>query len=82
MRKCVTFILLCGVLGGCMIGPNYKKPSLSVPDTYRGLSREELELRQMASLGQEKWWEVFQDSKLQDLMHTALQQNNDVRIDD
>jgi len=27
-----------------------------------------------------KWWEVFQDRQLQDLIHTALQQNYDVRI--
>jgi multidrug efflux system outer membrane protein len=32
------------------------------------------------SLGDQKWWEVFQDQQLQDLIHTALQQNYDVRI--
>jgi multidrug efflux system outer membrane protein len=32
------------------------------------------------SLGDQKWWDVFQDKQLQDLIHTALQQNYDVRI--
>jgi multidrug efflux system outer membrane protein len=32
------------------------------------------------SLGDQKWWEVFRDKELQDLIHTALQQNYDVRI--
>jgi len=32
------------------------------------------------SLGDQKWWEVFQDKQLQDLIHTALLQNYDVRI--
>jgi multidrug efflux system outer membrane protein len=32
------------------------------------------------SLGDQKWWEVFQDSQLQDLIRTALRQNYDVRI--
>jgi len=32
------------------------------------------------SLGDQKWWEVFQDKRLQDLIQTALQQNYDVRI--
>ena len=32
------------------------------------------------SLGQEKWWEVFQDPELQNLIRTALQKNYDVRI--
>src|SRR6266581_4418157 len=32
------------------------------------------------SLGEQKWWEVFEDKQLQELIHTALQQNYDVRI--
>lgn len=34
----------------------------------------------VASLGDEKWWEVFQDKELQDLIRTALKDNYDVRI--
>jgi multidrug efflux system outer membrane protein len=33
-----------------------------------------------ASLGDEKWWEVFQDKELQGLIRTALKSNYDVRI--
>ncbi len=33
-----------------------------------------------ASLGDEKWWEVFQDQELQGLIRTALKNNYDVRI--
>jgi multidrug efflux system outer membrane protein len=32
------------------------------------------------SLGNEKWWDVYQDTVLAQLIHTALQQNYDVRI--
>jgi multidrug efflux system outer membrane protein len=32
------------------------------------------------SFGDQKWWEVFQDPQLQNLIRTALQQNYDVRI--
>jgi outer membrane protein, multidrug efflux system len=32
------------------------------------------------SLGDEKWWEVFDDPALQNLIRTALKQNYDVRI--
>ena len=32
------------------------------------------------SLGEEKWWEVFQDKQLQDLIRTALKSNYDVNI--
>src|ERR1700689_1075060 len=35
---------------------------------------------QIASFGEQKWWEVFQDEQLRKLIRTALQQNYDVRI--
>jgi multidrug efflux system outer membrane protein len=51
---------------------------------YRGSApqKEEQEPAQPAaeSLGDQKWWEVFQDKQLQSLIHTALEQNYDVRI--
>ena len=39
---------------------------------------DQRQLRQ--SLGDEKWWEVFQDNELQGLIRTALKNNYDVRI--
>jgi multidrug efflux system outer membrane protein len=32
------------------------------------------------SLGDQKWWEVFQDPQLRELIRTALKQNYDVRV--
>jgi len=70
----ITFILLCTLLAGCAIGPNYKKPTIDVPVKYRGAGHDE-------GIGNiQQWWEVFQDSQLRDLIHTSLQQNYDVRI--
>jgi multidrug efflux system outer membrane protein len=77
------FIALLGVAifgSGCTVGPNYKKPTIPVPGTYRGLPPEEAGKTDAASLGDQKWWEVFQDEQLRSLIRTALQQNYDVRI--
>ena len=63
---------------GCMMGPNYKRPTVSVPTGYRSAMPDQPAAA--ASLGNEKWWDVYQDSVLADLIHTALQQNYDVRI--
>jgi len=52
----------------------------NVPATYRGATPKEPQQPESESLGDQKWWEVFQDQQLQDLIHTALQQNYDVRI--
>jgi multidrug efflux system outer membrane protein len=47
---------------------------------YRGATPQEPAQPAAESLGDQKWWEVFQDKQLQDLIHSALQQNYDVRI--
>jgi multidrug efflux system outer membrane protein len=68
------------LISGCAVGPNYKRPSVDVPGTYRGTTPQEAQQPAAESLGDQKWWELFQDSQLQDLIRTALRQNYDVRI--
>jgi outer membrane protein, multidrug efflux system len=71
--------LACGLLlAGCMVGPNYRRPAIDAPGGYRGDSQSSIASAE--SLGNEKWWEVFQDPVLQQLIRTALEQNYDVRI--
>ena len=43
-------------------------------------SRQETAQSAEQSLGDQKWWDVFQDPELQQLIRTALKQNYDVRI--
>jgi multidrug efflux system outer membrane protein len=66
------------LLAGCTVGPNYKRPTVNVPTDYRGAMPAQPAT--VASLGNEKWWDVYQDPVLTQLIHTALQQNYDVRI--
>lgn len=73
----LTLMLLCF---GCTVGPEYKKPVASVPGTYRGLDPEHAAETEPLSLGDKKWWDVFQDEQLRSLIRTALQQNFDLRI--
>jgi len=75
-----TFCVLGLFLAGCTVGPNYKRPNTDAPTAYRGLTAEETASAATASLGEQKWWEVFQDEELQKLIRTALQQNYDARI--
>lgn len=76
----VAFFALGLFLTGCAVGPNYKRPNVDVPGAYRGPTGTEAVSASSASLGEQKWWEVFQDSQLQQLIRTALQQNYDARI--
>jgi multidrug efflux system outer membrane protein len=61
-----------------MVGPNYQRPAIDAPGDYRGNSQPSIAPAE--SLGNEKWWEVFQDPVLQQLIRTALEQNYDIRI--
>jgi outer membrane protein, multidrug efflux system len=69
--------LLAFVLAGCAVGPNYKRPAVDAPQKFRDAPSD---TSATASFGEEKWSDVFQDPQLQALVHTALQQNYDVRI--
>lgn len=80
MRRLIALSLIALQLSGCAVGPNYKRPSVNVPGTYRGAIPQEATQPAAESIGDQKWWEVFQDPQLQDLIRTALQQNYDVRI--
>jgi multidrug efflux system outer membrane protein len=77
MKK-LAFLPLFIVLAGCAVGPNYKRPAVNVPTDYRAAAPAQSDVA--ASLGNEKWFDVYQDPVLVQLIHTALQQNYDVRI--
>jgi multidrug efflux system outer membrane protein len=60
---------------GCAIGPNYKRPPINTPETFRGESKSSTN-----SFANLPWWQVFQDNTLQILIRTALTNNYDLRI--
>jgi outer membrane protein, multidrug efflux system len=70
------------LLAGCMVGPNYKRPSVSIPAAYRGAGTISTGAAQQGatSFGDLKWSNVFRDPVLQSLIQTALKQNYDLRI--
>src|SRR5580693_5738679 len=64
-------------LAGCTVGPNYKRPQIAVPQNFH--APEPLPEAQGASLADLKWFEVFRDPQLDDLIKVALVQNYDLR---
>jgi outer membrane protein, multidrug efflux system len=64
-------------LAGCTLGPNYKRPLVKTPDNFR--APDPLPAPQATSLADLKWWDVFRDEKLQDLIRAALAANYDLR---
>lgn len=78
-RARLPLFALLALLPACTLGPNYKRPPVSVPPSYRSAPPAS-DAQTAASLGAEQWAQVFQDPALQKLIRTALQQNYDVRI--
>ncbi len=75
-----SVILACLFLAGCTLGPNYRRPQTALPRAYPGQPANPSPHPDTASLGNEKWWNVFHDPVLQQLIRKALQQNYDIRI--
>jgi multidrug efflux system outer membrane protein len=77
VNRRILAALAAALLTGCTVGPNYQRPKISTPANFR--APEPLPVSQAASLADAKWFEVFSDDKLQELIRTALVQNYDLR---
>jgi outer membrane protein, multidrug efflux system len=78
-RGFVAAVLVLSI-SGCTVGPNYKRPDVDVPTTYRAAPVSDAAANPSPALGEAKWFDVFQDEQLQNLIRVALQQNFDLRI--
>ena len=75
--RAVAVLIAAGCATGCTVGPNYHRPAVQVPQSFR--APDPLPAPQAESLADLKWWEVFRDADLQQLVRTALEQNYDLR---
>ena len=65
------------LLAGCTVGPKYRKPVVQPPSTFRGAG-DAAATPDPDSLADLKWFEVFKDQQLQELVRTALVNNYDL----
>lgn len=69
-------LVAAGLLAGCAIGPDYQRPPVTPPETFRG----QMTPGETASLADAPWWEAFGDPTLKALIQEALAGNYNVRI--
>jgi outer membrane protein, multidrug efflux system len=69
-----TSIMVLIALSGCTLGPDFVPPDMTPPDAYRTA------IMPATSADDLKWWELFDDPVLYDLVTTALENNQDVKI--
>ncbi|HEY1612033.1 MAG TPA: TolC family protein, partial [Paraburkholderia sp.] len=76
-RRSLALLLCAGVMTGCAVGPDYRRPEVALPDHYMGQAA--VEQRQAAARADlATWWEGFDDPLLTRFVALALAQNLDL----
>jgi outer membrane protein, multidrug efflux system len=81
-RALLISLSLLLLIAGCAVGPKYQRPEYPVPPTHRSEAALPAPAPTVAAptLGDMKWFDLFRDEKLQELIRTALKDNYDLRI--
>jgi multidrug efflux system outer membrane protein len=80
LKALIATMLATGLASGCTVGPNYRRPVVQTPATFRDLDKNQRVQAETASYADLPWWQVFQDPQLQELIRTAIKQNYDLQI--
>ena len=74
MRRLVSLSLAALTLAGCMVGPDYRRPTVETPPAWRLTDTEAKDTANTA------WWRQMGDPVLNDLIATAIRENKDLMI--
>jgi multidrug efflux system outer membrane protein len=74
MKKAIILLLVVLLLGGCAVGPDYKRPAVDIPQSFR------FEDKGARDLANTTWWKQFDDPVLDELIQIALQENKDLKV--
>jgi multidrug efflux system outer membrane protein len=72
--RCFAVFLIAASLAGCMVGPDYRRPAVDTPESFK---YEEKDARDTVNTD---WWKQFDDPVLDALIAEALANNRTVKI--
>jgi multidrug efflux system outer membrane protein len=73
-HRVLLSLVVAATVAGCTLGPDYRRPAVPVPTDWRDRGEDG------GSLADLRWWELFRDPVLQELIGTALDENKDLRL--
>ena len=73
--RLIATVLTASMVSGCAVGANYVRPEVPDPAAFRADTAP----ADLSSLADVKWFELFKDERLQEMIRTALVQNFDLR---
>jgi multidrug efflux system outer membrane protein len=79
-RIVLLVLLLVLFTAGCAVGPDYQRPETAAPGEWQARDTTILLDSAAIAAADTGWWQMFGDTVMTNLIQTALQQNNDVRI--
>ena len=85
IRRAITAactVVSATALTGCMVGPDYKRPDTAMPTTFSATqpASTQPDAAAIAPVDLTRWWETFNDAKLNGLINDAVASNFDVQI--
>ncbi len=82
LRIIVAATVFSWLIQGCAVGPDFKKPEMSLPQGWIeasplaiGAASWEKGQKELA-----RWWEIFQDPLLSSLVERAVESNLDLKV--
>lgn len=73
MRPCRPLFLVAGLLAGCALGPDYRRPATPSAEAYPEAGKGGAAIR-------DEWWKSFGDPVLDELVGRALAANADLAL--
>jgi len=76
MKKTIfTSVILLAILASCMVGKEYARPEMQTPQTWTAQNKY---INAPDSISHLKWFEIFNDAVLNNLIDTALKYNQNL----
>ena len=73
MKHFLFFFILINLISCTLIGPDYKRPEINLPNTYHQESSKENVVTDLNN-----WWKLYEDPLLNELIDKALIKNTDI----
>jgi len=75
VRKLIVYSLFLALfVSSCSVGPNFTQPVVEAPENYR------MDYPSETSMVNMPWWELFQDTVLQNIIYITLENNRDLKV--
>lgn len=77
-KLCLALCCALPIFSGCTVGPNYKKPEISMPVTYKEAAQGWKVAQPQDQQSRGAWWEIYQDPILNNLQQQVVVSNQNV----